>query len=333
MKYIFKIALATTNTNLCIEKGRIGKWFYSWNNNLINAYTLSQYDKFDSSEPFNSLEKDNLLNLGLLIDLLTIGANFGVNTDIVISTKPKILVFQPTEKINQLKSIDQAKSLIHSAKCICDASCLNDDSSRVCQNTTITLSNDSLTEIKVLLESLEGVKINKTHMKLLNYWRKGVDLDLAGFPEESYLAFFKIIEYYQKRSTISINDIPSQYHESKTMCGAYRFASGANLTKMTQEQYEMVADFIQIRNNFDIAHSMTNYLPESRYGNLYYSSIDDLWDLHSHICQISRWLVLTQLGIKGLSLVENGGLLSMLIDEAKLKGTDGIAAIAPNSII
>ena len=89
-----------------------------------------------------------------------------------------------------------------------------------------------LNEIEKMITLFDNCNITTTDKKLLNYWRKGVDLDQIGYLEESYLAFFKIVEYFFKCSTLNILDIPKKYHNDKSMVAAYKFANGTKLKKL-----------------------------------------------------------------------------------------------------
>ncbi len=96
---------------------------------------------------------------------------------------------------------------------------------------------------------------------------------------------------------------------------AYRFAIAAKLVEPTNAQYEMLSDFIDIRNNWDIAHSKIRPLPSNNTSNLSIPIWTMLGNYHSHICQITRMVLLRELGVTGLSLENDGGLYTLRVKQ------------------
>ncbi|MEO8581406.1 MAG: hypothetical protein ABI425_02370 [Patescibacteria group bacterium] len=316
MGHLIKITLKTTKSNISITEGKIGKWLFSWSNNQVEAFAEAEYNAGSISDPFDLVRKTTKLNLALLIDCLTMIVNQEVNTSIVISTDPKILVYQKTNS-KRVTSIHEARTLTRSIRPICNASSLGEEvPKRIDEGVTINLSEDRIRILRYLLDFFSKKKSYKNiHLKLVNYWRKGVDLDQLMLVDESYLAFFKIIEYYINRSNVKESDIPSKFREPKSLQDAYKFSLGTGLSSMKDDQLQMISDFVHIRNNWDIAHVKMGSLPDDKFGGLYYSHMDEGWEYHSHICQISRWVILKELGIKDLMLENNGGLLELSITE------------------
>lgn len=328
MKHLIKVTLKATKSNINITEGRIQRWLFKWENNAITAYAISDYETAQISQPFDLVNKTNKLNLGLLIDALTIASNQDINTSIEISTEPVIDVYK-TAKAPNIKSISQVTQLLRGARKVCNASSAGGNSGEVDGSITITFSKDQLLVIQDLISRLEKAKITNVNSKLMNYWRKGVELDRLQFMDASYLSFYKIIEYFISKSKLT--DSPYQQfikhllkcspklskllykHQRRSLRGAEKFAEGAKLINPQADQLELIANFIDMRNNWDIAHMRISPLPFDRSGRLYYSHIEDAWDYHSHICQITRLVILKNLGLNGLGLEEDGGLLKLII--------------------
>ncbi|OGJ10146.1 hypothetical protein A2356_01365 [Candidatus Nomurabacteria bacterium RIFOXYB1_FULL_39_16] len=309
---IIRLKLKTSVCNIIIKNGHIGKWFFDWENNLVTAYT---YLSYDTKNPGDLFEQTRIsADLALLVDVLTIVTNQDINTSVVISTEPIIDSFVG-EVTYKSKSVDIFLVEIRGLKHQSNASCLNgNDPIRINDNSSLQLSNEALEEIYSILSRVSAInKYSNTIKKLINYWRKGVDLDHLQFVDESFLSFYKIIEYISKRANLHDKDIPTRFHKTSSIKMAYKFAVGAKLKRPTKAQYEMLSDFIDIRNNWDIAHSKIRPLPNNNTSNLFYSYMDDAWEYHSHICQITRMTLIRELGVKGLSLVNDGGLYSLTL--------------------
>src|SRR3989339_89759 len=284
---IIRLKLKTSVCNIIIENGHIGKWFFDWENNLVTAYT---YLSYDTKNPGDLFEQTRIsADLALLVDVLTIVTNQDINTSVVISTEPIIDSFVG-EVTYKSKSVDIFLVEIRGLKHQSNASCLNgNDPIRINDNSSLQLSNEALEEIYSILSRVSAInKYSNTIKKLINYWRKGVDLDHLQFVDESFLSFYKIVEYISKKANIRDRDIPTKYLSTSSLKTAYKFAVGAKLKKPTRAQYQMLSEFIDIRNNWDIAHTRIHPLPENDSGGLYYSYMGDVRDYHSHICQITR---------------------------------------------
>lgn len=308
---VIRIKLKTSICNIVIKNGHIGRWYFNWEHNLITAYTYLSYDVKSPSDIFEQTRTTG--DLALLIDVLTLVTNQDVNTSIVISTDPAIDSF--TGKItNRSKSADQFSTEIKSLKHQSNASCINGNDAQRIDNSSLTLSNDALQIIYTLLSRLTLInKYSKELKKLINYWRKGVDLDHLQFVDESFLSFYKIVEYVSKKANLRDKDIPAKYSRSASLKTAYKFAVGAKLKRPNKAQYQMLSDFIDIRNNWDIAHTRIRPLPDNEVGGLYYSYLNDVWDYHSHICQITRMTLLRECGLTDVALVNDGGLYKLTL--------------------
>lgn len=309
---VIRVRLKTSKCNIVLKNGHIGNWFFDWENNQVSAYTYISYDTHNPGDIFEQTRIS--ADLALLVDALTLATNQDVNTSVVISTEPVIDSFIGVVK-HKSKSTGDFSHEIRTLKHQSNASCLNgNDPQRIDDNSSLQLSNEALSEIYTILSRLSVInKYPKTTKKLINYWRKGVDLDHLQFVDESFLSFYKIIEYLSKKANLRKNDIPTKFQKTSSSMMAYRFAAAAKLIKPTKAQYEMLSDFIDIRNNWDIAHSKIRPLPSNNISNLFYSYMDYAWEYHSHICQITRMVLLRELGITGLSLVNDGGLYTLRV--------------------
>jgi hypothetical protein len=309
---IIRIRLKTSICNIVVKNGCVGRWCFNWENNLITAYMYINYNIQSQSDIFEQTR--TIGDLALLIDVLTLVTNQDVNTSVSISTDPIIDSF--TGQITyRSKSADQFLMEIRSLKHESNARCINGNDTQRIDNSTLQLSNKSLNTIDTLLSRLSLInKYPKELKKLINYWRKGVDLDHLQFVEESYLSFYKIIEYISKSANLSDKDIPTKYHLNPSLKTAYKFTVGAKLKKTTKAQYKMLSEFIDIRNNWDIAHAKIRPLPDNDAGGLYYSYMGHVWDYHRHICQITRMTLLGKSGLTGLSLENDGGLYCLRVE-------------------
>ncbi len=301
--------LKTSICNIVIKNGHIGRWYFNWESNLITAYTYLSYDVKNPSDIFEQTR--TTADLVLLIDVLTLITNQDVNTSVVISTDPVIDSF--TGQItNKSKSVDQFSDEIKNLRHQSNATCLNGNDAQRIEKSSLQISDESLNIIYTLLSRLSLINKHSNELKkLINYWRKGVDLDHLQFVDESFLSFYKIVEYISKKANIRDKDIPTKYLSTSSLKTAYKFAVGAKLKKPTRAQYQMISEFIDIRNNWDIAHTRIHPLPENDAGGLYYSYMGGAWDYHSHICQITRMTLLRECGLTGLSLVNDGGLYTL----------------------
>lgn len=312
-KAVIRIKLKTSKCNVVVKNGHIGNWFFDWENNLVTAYTYIFYDTQNLGDIFEQTRMS--ADLALLVDVLTLATNQDVNTSVVVSTEPSIDSFVG-KVTHKSKSVHDFCIEIQSLKHQSNASCLNgNDPQRIDDNSSLQFSNEAISEINTILSRITAInKYPNAVKKLINYWRKGVDLDHLQFIDESFLSFYKIVEYVSKKANLRDKDIPTKYHKTSSLKMAYKFSVGAKLKKTTSSHYEMLSDFIVIRNNWDIAHSKIRPLPNNNSSNLLYSYMDDAWEYHSHICQITRMILLGELGVTGLSLKNDGGLYTLRVE-------------------
>jgi len=311
MNYIVKIVLSANESNIDILNGKIKNWYYSWKNNLITAYSFvnkKEDDQFNSV--FNSLRSTKGLNLGLLIDCLTILSNVGVNTDLTISINDNYQLYKLNKKFI-VSSIEDIKNNSNLLVMIQNGQGDGEWPIRKRNNIKCNLNINEITISNSIIDYFKSkTRFSSIELKLLNYWRKGIDLENLTFYDESYLAFYKIMEYFGQKANISNSQIPFIY-KTDTQKYAYRIAKGTGLKNITKKNIEMLCHFISIRNNWDIAHAKVSSLPKNMENGLYFSYYNNVWDLHHHIKEIARLSIFNLIGLRAFKLIVDGGLYKL----------------------
>lgn len=312
--YLLEVTLDTSKCNIQITEGKILNWIFSWSGNKLKAFSVWNSDRNIIIDPFTTIVNTNGLNLGLLIDALSMIVNLDVNKDIAISTEINALIYE-LPKAEKPQGMVDMLSLKKGARLVLNAGVIGEERpKRIDDSLSVTLGDEQLRLIHVLLKELEQKTIySVSDYKLLNYWRRGIDLDNLTLWDESFLAFYKILEYFGKRSNLKKSEIPSKF-SSNSLKNGYRIAKGGGLKRVTNKQYEMLSDFVLIRNNWDIAHTRVNMLPKERESALYFTYFSNYWDYYSHISEISRLMILKHLGINKFQLVVEGGLYTLKED-------------------
>lgn len=310
--HVIVVTLKTTKSNISIPEGKIGHWYFNWQNNLVTAYALTAYQGNTISDPFDLIANTDKLNIGLLIDALSMCVNLDVNTSIAISTEINTKVYK-LQHTTRVKTINDIIQLLSSAIVICNFGHIGEEKpKRIDESLTVTLVEERLKVMDFMLACFkQKISFTDVEMKLMNYWRRGVDLDNLTFWDESFLAFYKILEYFEKKANIKAKAIPTQY-KTRTMKSAYRIAQGTGLTKLTRRQLELLGNFIYLRNHWDIAHTKTSSLPKERESALYYTYHLGMWNYQSHACQLTRLMILKQLGFNNFQLKNDGGLYKLV---------------------
>ena len=80
---------------------------------------------------------------------------------------------------------------------------------------------------------------------------------------------------------------------------------------------EIILNFIEIRNNWDVAHSKTKKLRNIEGRNYWFNITlhEDIWNYNDYIKEVSRFLILRYLSFDNLQLVSNGGLYELSIEK------------------
>lgn len=311
MDNLIVVYLRTTKCNITIPEEKIGRWYFNWKNNILTAYTLTKYSSSLINEPFELLMRTDRLNLGLLIDALTMCVNLEINTSIAISTEINAKIFKISKK-SRPKNLYDFFKLRSTLKLLTNVSIIGEEKpKRIDDSLTVNLTNQELSLMNKLL-SLIKRKTSYSHieLKLMNYWRRGVDLDNLTYWDESFLAFYKILEYYEKRAKIRKKDIPKKY-KTRSLQSAYKIAFGAGLKKLTHQEYKLLSTFVYLRNHWDIAHVKVNMLPNEREGAMYYTYHFSMWEYLDFLKEITRFFIFKQLGFKNLQLTKYGGLYKL----------------------
>lgn len=311
MQYILKQTLKSNNSNINIDSATVSNWCFSWINNNITAYSLIKAKGNDRPLVHELLEDTSSLNLGLLVDVLAFVTNVGVNTDITISLQIDYLLYEVSGVSSTPQRVSDYEKLISAGKRVEHGQGDKEWPVRTDFAITTNLSVEELSLTDYLLEELsKKKKFTNSELKLLNYWRRGVDLENLTYWDESFLAFFKILEYFEKKSNIPNSKIPAKYKTDREKA-AYRMSQGAGVQKINNGNLKLLMEFIDIRNNWDIAHTRVKYLPKNLDGGFYFTYYDNMWDTHHHLKDIARLFILSTLGIKNMELVVDGGLFKL----------------------
>lgn len=310
MNYIFEVKLKAENSNFSLEDGILENWRYSWRNNEITALIYgSQRVRENISSPFDELETYN--KLGLLIDVLSFSSELPISANIDY----RLYEVNPSNKIN-LKDTSQAwitiLQSVRRQKHLEHVDSGDDWPIRIDSHTTHNFNDKQIELIRYLLNFFSKIKFSNTAIKLLNYWRRGFDLDTLNYWDESFLVFFKILEYFEKQynpgSDFSL-DKRIKLVRTKIKKKALKIAGGAKASKVDKYLVRLLTDCISARNRFDIAHMRIKPLPRNREGAFYFTYYYNIWDLHDDIKELTRLFILKYLGVRGISLKSDGGLL------------------------
>ncbi|WKZ25782.1 MAG: hypothetical protein QY322_00490 [bacterium] len=313
-RYIFEVNIKVEQSNFCIEDSTINDWRFFWTNDnvcaIISATKLfsGNGQMTDGFEYLNTPDK-----LGLLIDCISF------ITDLPVSCKVDFRLFRVDDnnKINILDLTTPFTKLLQQArsnKLLQHGSSVDEWPIRVSPGISHNFRSKDISFIRHLFVLISKIRIKNTSIKLLNYWRKGFDLDVLNYWDESFLVFFKILEYFDKRYQPNNNlyiDNKIMKAKSEISKKALRIAGGAESTKPSKYLIKLISDFIEIRNNSDIAHMRIKPLPKDRNGAFYFTSYLNIWDTHDDIKELARLFVYKQLGIKGLQLRNDGGLFKL----------------------
>jgi len=155
----------------------------------------------------------------------------------------------------------------------------------------------------LLNELTKNKKISHVELSLLNYWKRGFVLGELWFWEECYLNFYKIIEYFLGKNDATKEDVEKLFKK----VGIKADTTGVN------ETTKLLLELSGIRNNWDIAHVSIKKTQGPRkivtrnetYSLSYH---ENLWGYRVSLMEFSRYVLCKHLGIRDLSLVEDGGL-------------------------
>lgn len=312
MQYIFVLKIEAEKSNFSIEDKILGDWRYSWNNNVITAITYGDRTvRKNLGATFEKLETPQ--KLGLLVDALTFCS------DLCISAKIDYDLFELASGIN-IKDVSQTFAVILSKiiknKKVENGSSTDEWPIRINPGMSNTFSNEKIEIVRFLLDSFSKVNFVNTKIKLLSYWRRGFDLNELMYQDESFLACFKILEFFEKQYSRGKNkliDKRIKLVKTGSRKKALKMGGGVSLSVVDNFLVKLLSDAINVRNNFDIAHMRIRPLPQERNGALYFTYYDQIWDLHDDLLELTRFFILKYFCVKGVGLKEDGGLLKLCL--------------------
>src|ERR1035437_8817252 len=312
MQYIFVLRIEAEKSNLNIEDESLGDWRYAWNNNLITAITYgSSHVRKNLGATFEELQTPH--KLGLLVDALTFCS------DLCVSVKIDYDLFELPQGINIKDASRSFATILNEVirnKKVENGSSTDEWPIRINPGISHTFSVENLEIIKLLLNSLSKVNLINTKIKLLSYWRRGFDLKELMYFDESFLACFKILEFFEKQYQKGNNKLIGKrikLVKTGSRKKALKIGGGVNLVVVDNFLVKILSDTINVRNNFDIAHMRIKPLPQERNGALYFTYYDQIWDLHDELLELTRFFILKYFVIKGVGLKGDGGLLKLYL--------------------
>lgn len=314
MQYIFVLTLKAENSNLQIDDGTVGDWRYSWAGNQIIAITQgSNTVNQNRSSTFDELITAR--KLGLLVDTLSFCS------DLTVSTKIEYVLYKvhPSNKVgikNPSLSFSTLFSQVRSQKILHRGESSDDCPVRINMGVSHSFNSEKLELTKYLLKFFARIRFINTKLKLLNYWRRGFDLYELPYKEESFLACFKILEYFKgcyQKGNNKLIDKRIKLVKAKTKKDALRIGGGVNLLNVDKFLVRLLGDAIVVRNRYDIAHMRIRPLPNSRNEALYFTYYDQIWDLNDDLLELTRFFILKYYGVTGIGLKSDGGLLRLYL--------------------
>lgn len=291
--YIF-LSFKVVRSNLCYSsilsnvrfKISLGQLF------IILSYKTS---KKINTEELHKLETKiiyKFLGIGLIIDIIT------TITNIIISTDYKGLIFSPNNKIicsfhNPETSFEQFHQQLKSLKVETEIGASSNFYPIIKKSEIKFKEKSILLNLYLLSKVFNSDKLNNSAISLFNYWRKAFILFKLGCREESFLNYYKILEYFltKNKPDEAVGNLIKKFS-----------LSNQKIAK------RLLESFIEIRNHWDIAHKRIKRLQKDRYAiprdeffNI--SFYDHLWEKHDDIKEISRFLIYKYLGIEKIQLI------------------------------
>ncbi|MDD5396543.1 MAG: hypothetical protein PHW24_00595 [Candidatus Moranbacteria bacterium] len=287
-------------------KGRFQKILYAISGNSVEI--LYQFSKKDCSPgnigEFEEIQK--IKGVGTFLDILSLsteimtscdydGYNFKVDKELrkeFYNNKDlNLRTFLPKlpPNLNHL-SYDAFPAVI-------------DESSRDTHNP------DTIELFRYLLECFEKYDFKDSKiLSLLNYWRKGLLLEHFGFYEESFLNFYKIIEYFTGRNSFSLSMTDDEKINILNEVFVRKFGINHN-----EGLAKIILEIMEIRNNWDVAHSKIKKTNNIENRNLFFNITvhDNIWQYNDFIKEISRFFILRHLNFTNLQLINDGGLFHL----------------------
>ena len=248
---------------------------------------------FDHHEIVDKKIIENFKGIGLLFDIFTIC------TEVIVSNYHEGLIYKPDKNIlkvffNKTLGFEDILTKLKNSNLLLSIGTSEDVWPILYSDkSTVKFKDDSIIHMRHLIDRIcRSKKINRVTISLLNYWKKGFILKNLCFREESFLNFYKILEYFLGKNIV----------DQKAVQIIDRFSlEDKNVAK------RLIETIIEIRNNWDIAHknikkSAGNKRLISRDELFNLSYWDYLWDYHYDLEEISRFLIYKYLNIQSIEL-------------------------------
>lgn len=317
-EYFLYIKFKSSKGNFNFQ-GKFQKLFYSISDECVEILCQIGSKENESSRLREFDEIQKIKGVGTFLDILAL------STEILTSCDYEGRVYRIDDETKQefySNSTDFRKLISKRLVCLNNFSC-DSNFSVIKEGRNCNYSIEAMKLFQYLLEGFEKCEIKNSNMvSVLNYWRKGLTLDLEhlGFGEESYLNFYKIIEYFFEinsfSSSVKIPFIKLSLYIKKEKIGDKKINNTLinkfNI-KNNKALTEMIMDFIEIRNNWDVAHQKTKKSKHVEDRDYWFNITlhEDIWNYNDYIKEISRFIILRYLGFDNLQLVSNGGLYEL----------------------
>lgn len=312
--YFIYFFLKTSKTNFYYE-GILSNIRFNLNPEKIEVIifykTEENFDIFKTHDidTHHDIDTDSIRSLtsvGLLFDIIT------TCSEIIISNNYKGYFFEQINNLDkqfydlEIKFKDFLKNF-QTMKSLYQIGTSDNEWPVIIQKNTETKFDDkNISRMQYLIENLcHSNKLNNVAISLLNYWKKGFILSEITFKEESFLNFYKILEYFLGKNTPDekITDIIDKFS-----IGDKEIAK------------RLITTIIDIRNNWDIAHKSIKrksgdkgIISRDELFNLSY--IDYLWSYHDDLKEISKFFIFKYLDIKNIKFIidKNNSLATEVI--------------------
>lgn len=293
------VKLSVESSNFSMTETRLKDWIYCWSDNVITAVTLIKRTERGREGFIVHEYLEDSHKLGLLVDVLTIAS------ELMVSAQTNYRVYEGESSLTRklLTATELDSSIwqeIARRPLIEQGSDANEYPVRINPNVSHNFHQEATDLITYILKNINPRKLLATNLKLLNYWRRGFDLDEFQYKDESFLDYYKVLEYFKNRG--------------RGASAGEKILDGAESTQRDQTLIEFLNDVNDMRNNFDIAHVRIRPLPRERTGALNFAYMPGWWDYHHDLQAFARLTVLKRLGVEQLVLISDGGLLHLELE-------------------
>jgi len=323
--YLLFIQFRKTETNLHYSNVKNSNRFELLGNEF-NVITHFKSSNEISASDYPEIEESAIRGyskIGFLIDIITICA------ENIISNKYDGFAFAVNENIvnefyNQRINFQDFLKIIKGIKPLFSFGFGDEWPIVIEKGEKISYSEKKTQNIKYFFDCFANIsKLDKNIMSLLNYWKMGYTLQKLWFWHESYLNYYKILEYFLKNYRNSFNNCIS-----KNFLNFFqrRNIKKLNISKLLMDysldptvvNEKLILDFIEIRNNEDIAHSKIKKQMMKKNSNsiiraelFNFSYYDEIWEYLEDIRELSRYLIFKYLNFKNIELKTEGGSLEI----------------------